>query len=315
MGATKLTISVSGIEDVLQSFNVIRVKRSVTGVNGTYSFLTANAPTQGSLTAPTSGDYDVVGKTLQLQLDQAPQINILFIGALLPLTAVQVSDQINAAVGETVAFADGEYLRITSSMTGTISKVLIVGGSATPIFGWLNGEKGIGLEAHVTLQTGVSSYTFTDNDGQAGYFYTAQFYNTNTFLASTDSAPFEGDVGTLVTADRLSRVKVDLVDSRGIAIPGQEITFYPQHEPLVVEGFQVALNRAPVTIKTDNAGHAEVSFVRGLHMRVVFEGTSIIRDISIPDAEETNLLTQMGQAPDPYDITTIPFPTAPRRTL
>jgi hypothetical protein len=192
---------------------------------------------------------------------------------------------------------------------------LIVGGSAVPAFGWLNGEKNVGKEAYITLQTAVSSYTFTDNDGLAGYFYKAQFFNTATNLASADSAPFEGDVGTLVTANTLSRVKVDLVDARGIAVSGQEITFYPQHEPLEVEGFQVALNRAPITITTDNAGHAEVSLIRGLHIRVVFEGTSIIRDITIPDASETNLMHEMGQEPDPYGIVQIPFPPAPRRTL
>lgn len=315
MGTTKLSITVTGIETVIQTYDAIRVKRSVTGIDGTYSLLTANAPTSAALTAPLPGNYDVVGKTLQLLVDQLGQLDIQFTGGVDPLTVPQVVEQINTAVGEVVASDVGNYLNLTSTNTGTASKIEIVGGSAAPVFGWADGTRDIGEEAHITLQAGVSVYSFLDNDGEAGYFYKVQYYNTSNGLQSNDSSAFEGDVGTLVSADKLSSVQVDLVDARGIAVPHQEITFYPMHELLEVEGFQVALNRAPITIVTNNSGHAEVNLVRGLRVRVVFEGTSIIRDITIPDEAETDLLTVLGEAPDPFDIKTLPFPEAPRRTL
>jgi hypothetical protein len=314
MGTTKLSITVTGIDTVLLTYNVIRVKRSTTGIDGTYSLLTANAPAPATLTAPSPGNYDVAGKTLQLLVDQGGQIDVLFTG-LTPLTVPQVVDQINTAVGEVIASDESNYLKLTSTNNGTASKIEIVGGSAAPEFGWADGTRDIGEEAHITLQTGVSVYTFLDNDGESGYFYKVHYYNTTTNLQSNDSSPFEGDVGTLVSAGELSTVKVDLVDARGIAVPNQEITFYPMHELLEVEGFQVALNRAAITITTNNSGHAEVNLVRGLRVRVVFEGTSIIRDITIPDAAETDLLAVMGEAPDPFDISTLPFPEAPRRTV
>jgi len=314
MGATKLSINVTGIEEVLLSFNVIRIKRSTTGVDGTYSFLTNNVPVAATLLAPLAGNYNLLGKTLQLHLDQDPLVSVLFTG-LDPLTVPQVMDQINAAVGAAVAFDDANHLRLTSTRTGTISKVEIVGGSAAPIFGWPDGTRNIGKEANINLIAGISSYTFIDQDGQAGYFYTAQFYNTSTQLSSNDSTPFEGDVGTLVDAARLSRVEVNLVDARGIAVADQEITFYSVNEPLEVDGFQVAMIRSPVSIKTDNSGHAEVSLIRGLLMRVVFEGTSVIREIRIPDVESFDLLQLMSSAPDPFKIKELNFPTAPRRTI
>jgi len=309
-----IRVSVSGIDDVLLSFTVLRIKRSTTGIDGTYSLLTADSPAAATLTAPNSGSYNVAGKTLQLVIDQGAQVDILFSG-LDPLTTAQVVDQVNAALGDSVAGEVSNTLKLTSTQTGTISVVEIVGGSAAAEFGWSGGERDIGEDAHVDLQAGIPSYTYTDNDGQRGYFYRAQFYNPSNGLASADSEPFEGDVGTLVSSGTLSLVKVDLVDARGIAVPDQEITFYPQHELLSVEGFQVALNRAPITIKTNNSGHAEVSLMRGLKVRVVFEGTSIIRAIEIPDDPVTNLLTVMGLSPDPFDIKQVRFPTAPRRTL
>lgn len=309
-----LSINVSGIDNVLLSFDVLRIKRSRTGLEGVFSLITANAPEPASLVAPTAGDYGVAGKTLQLILDRNPQVDILFTG-LAPLTPAQVVDQINVALGAPVASEVANYLQLESVNDGSISVVEIIGGSAAAEFGWAGGERDSGKDAHITLQTDIPNYSYTDQDGERGYYYTAQFYNTVSGLASDDSAPFEGDVGTLVSSSTLSLVKVDLVDARGIAIPDQEITFYPQHDLLAVEGFQVALNRAPITIKTDNSGHAEVSLVRGLRVRVVFEGTSIIRAIQIPDATQTDLLTAMGEAPDPFDIKQLTFPSAIRRTL
>jgi hypothetical protein len=258
MATTKLSITVTGIETVLLSYNSIRVKRSVNGVDGDYTLMTANAPTKAALTAPIAANYDVAGKTLKLLLDQGGQVDILFTG-LQPLTVAQVVDQINAAMGEDIASDVDNYLRLESNNLGTASKIEIAGGSAAALFGWVEGDRNIGKEVHITLQEGVSNYTFLDNDGEPGYFYKVQYYSTANGLQSNDSSPFEGDVGTLVSSENLTLVKVDLVDARGIAVPDQEITFYPMHELLEVEGFQVALNRSPITIKTNNAGHAETS--------------------------------------------------------
>lgn len=314
MGAVRLSISVTDVNQTLLSFNVIRIKRSTTGISGTYSFLTANTATPAFLRATLHGTYDVAGKTLQMYVDREALSSITFPG-LVPLTTSQVAAQINAVLGATIATDDSNYLKLTSTHNGTISRIEIVGGSAAPSFGFADGTRAIGKDPNVALQADIANYTYLDNDGQAGYYYKAQFYNTSTSLESNDSAAFEGDVSTLVDADKLSLVKVDLVDARGISVPNQEISFYPEHELFSVQDFQVALNRSPITIKTNNAGHAEVSLVRGLKVKVVFEGTGVIRSITIPNTPETDLLGVMSTAPDPFSVDILPFPVAPRRTI
>jgi hypothetical protein len=314
MGAVNLTISVSGVDQVLLSFNVIRIKRSKDGVGGTYLPITDLTPQPAELVAPLPGNYAVDAKYFRFFIDAEPITEVLFSGSN-PLTAAQCADQINNAFGDTIAYDDSGTLRMTSTLNGTGSKVEIEGGGAVPIFGWADGDKDNGEDAHIAMLAGQPVYTFVDKDGDADFYYTAQFLNTSNGLESNDSAPFQGATSTLISAGTLSRVQVDLVDGRGVAVEGQEITFYPQHAPLEVEGFQVALQRAPITIITDNSGHAEVSLVRGLMVKVVFEGTSIIRDITIPDAADTDLLAELGNSPDPYDISTPKFPWAIRRTL
>jgi len=321
MGVTTLNISVSGIDQVLVNFNVIRIKRSTTGIGGTYSLLTAAAPAPATLTAPTAGNYDVVGKTLQFLIDQNPQVDLIFadppsppvIGN--PLTAAQAATQVNDAVGQTVAFDDSGTMRLTSTNTGLASKVEIVGGGAAAEFGWVAGDRDIGEEAHIALVSGQGLYTFTDADGDASYYYVAQFYNTTNYLTSADSAPFQGDAGTVVDASRLSLAKVDLIDGRGVALPDQSITFYGQDPFLDVEGYQLTLTRRPITVVTDNTGHAEVSLVKGSRWKVIFEGTSFIREFTVPDSSSFDLLSLLGSAPDPFKIVEVQFPPAIRRTL
>lgn len=319
--AVTLTISVGNIDSALASFNVIKLKRSTTGISGPYVDITDSTPTAARLDATLAGNYDVVGKTLQFLIDQDPQVNYIFvdppsppvIGA--PLTAAQAATQINDTVGQTVAFDGAGTLRLQSTNTGLASKVEIVGGGAAAEFGWVAGDRDVGEEAHVQLVAGQNLYSFTDDDGESTYYYVAQFLNTSNNLSSAESAPFQGGAGTVVDPSTLSIAQVDLIDGRGVALSEQEITFYGQDQSFAVGSFQVALTRRPITITTDNTGHAEVPLVRGTRWKVIFEGTSFIREFTVPDAASFDLLSLLGAAPDPFRIVEVQFPPAIRRTL
>jgi hypothetical protein len=158
-------------------------------------------------------------------------------------------------------------------------------------------------------------YSFTDDDGEAEYFYKAQFFNTSNNLSSAESSPFQGDAGTVVDPANLSVAKVDLIDGRGVALEGQEITFYGVDQSFQVDGFQIALTRRPITIVTDNTGHAETPLVSGTRWKVIFEGTSFIREFVVPAGAAFDLLALLGAAPDPFKIAEPVFPAALRRTL
>ena len=314
--AVTLTVNVGNVDSALASYDVIKIKRSVTGFGGAYNDITAVTPQPATLTAPSAGNYDVAGKTLQFVIDQNAQIDHIFAGIPgTPLTAAQVADQLNTAAGAVVAYDDAGTLRFTSVNTGTASKIEIVGGGGAADFGWAGGERDVGEDAHIQLVAGQSIYSFTDQDGEATYYYKAQFLNTANNLTSADSTPFQGDAGTVVGADKLAVAKVDLIDGRGVALPDQEITFYGVDQQLQVESFKLTLTRKPITIITDNTGHAEVPLVKGSKWKVLFEGTSFIREFTVPDAATFDLLSLLAAAPDPFKITDVQFPPAIRRTL
>lgn len=311
--AIRLSISVSEVNDVLLSFDVIRVKRSTSGIVGPYILITANSPEPAELIATVAGNYSIVSESLSLLIDQDALFTVVFTGTD-PLTAAQVATQINDEAGKTIAFDDSGTLRLTSTTNGTGSKVEVAGGTAATDFGWTD-DKVIGKDLHVDLEPDITSYFFTDKDGEAAFFYKTQFFNTTTLLESTDSPAFQGDTTTQISAANLSTAKVDLVGIDGIALVDQEISFYSQNTFLEVEGFQVGLGNPALTITTDNSGHAEVDLVRGALVKVAFQGTSVIREFTVPDAAEFDLLALLASAPDPFKIVDIQFPEAPRRSL
>jgi len=315
MGSIRLRISVEDIESVIASFDVIRVKKSVTSISGPYEYITAEDATPASLLAVNAGSYNLVGKILSLIIDGQDQVDVLFTGSGL-LSAAQVVSQINAELGATIAAVEGSKVRLTSLTLGTESVINILVGSANIVFGWDDNTRVVGKEPHIPLQAGRTLYEIVDDDGGTGcYYYKANYYNTVNHLSSTDSSAFLGSAAAMVSSSRLSVGYIDLVDESGIAIPEQEITFYSSHEPLQIDGFQVALARKPISVVTDNTGHAEVMLVRGLKVRVVFEGTGLIREIVVPDADTFDLLQLMGTAADPYSVKTLDLPAAPRRTI
>lgn len=315
MSVARLVINVHDIDIVIGSFNVIRIKRSTTAIDGVYSLLTANTPAAASLTAPTPGNYVVAGKQLQFTYDTEPQVDVTFIGTA-PLTAAMVAAQINAAAGDTVAFDDSGALRLTSPSTGTVSKLEIDGGDSLADFGWTVGDRDIGEDAHIALIAEQGLYDYADNDGDSTYWYRAQYYNTVNDLASLDGTPFQGTPGVVVPSSNLSKAVIQLADGRGIAVRGQKITFYSAQEFLEVNSFAIGLQRASIgTIETDSRGEAEILLVRGMRVKVVFEGTSIIREFVVPDEGEFNILTVVSTATDPFEIKELPFNLAIRRTL
>lgn len=318
MSVNHLELFVDDIVSAMLSYDTIRVQRS-TSETGPWSEITSLAAEAATLLSNQDSPYDVVGKTLTLQIDSASEEDIVFTGGVDPISVDSVAAQINA-VFPGVASDDGGKLRLTSALTGTQSKVYIVGGGAAADLGFAPGQRDIGTEAYVTLVAGVPLYNFYDRDGGGAsgnetFHYQVAFYNTATHLTSAWSDPFLAEPGTAVGADKLSVGAVDLVDARGVSKPNQNITFYPVYNPLRVENFDVALIREPVTITTNNSGHAEITLVRGLHVKVVFEGTNMIREIVVPDAPTFDLLQLMAAAPDPYNAYEPDYPTAPRRTL
>lgn len=313
--AIKLDLLVQDPLAVLATFDVMRVERSTTLITGPFVEITSPPPAKAAtLLSSLVGPYNVGGMTLQLEVNSSPAVNIIFAG-IGNRTVDQVVADINAAISPNIAVDDTGLLRMTSTLLGTVSKLEIVGGSAVAGLGFTAGQKDIGEEPYITLVSGQTDYTFIDSDGEGSFFYRVRFFHTVTGLLSAYSTPFQGSPGTLISAANLSVGSIDMVDARGVALSEQRIHFYSVHQPLQVEGFQVAIDRKLVTIETDNAGHAEVTLVRGLRVKVVFEETGLVREIVVPSAPTFDLAALVAVAPDVFNLAIPNIPAAIRRSV
>lgn len=309
--AINLDISAGDIATVIASFDVIRVERSTTLDTGPFTEITAPTAQAATLTGA-AGTFTVTGLTLSLILNNGTQVDVTFTGTN-PLTTDQVVAQINAAVGVNIASNVANVLVLTSNLTGTASRLEIIGGAAAPILGFSASQNDFGEDAYITLVPGQTLYSYTDNAGVAGNFYRTRFFNTITNVPSAYSPVFTGAPGTQVQPGNLALCFLDIVDAAGNARPGQQVAFYPVGVPLKVDGFDVGIGAPPLVIETDNSGHAETNLVVGQRLRAVFVGTSLVRDFTVP-ATAFDLLTVLSTSSDIFDVQQPQLPAAPRRT-
>jgi len=301
-GVNTLTLFADDIADVMASFDTIRVQRSL-AKTGPWLELTAATAQPASIVGTAVSPFPVSGNALQLKINDADQVDITFSGVN-PLTVAQVVSQINAQIAG-LSSDDAGHLKLQSSLLGTQSKIHVVGGSAAVLLGFTVDQRVIGKEPYVTLVSGQSNYSFYDRDGngtgEQEFYYRVAYYKTTTGLTSTWSEPFLAEPGIVIDASKMSLGHVDLVTIEGVSKEGQDITFFPLFTILTVDDYQVGLVKEPITVTTNNAGHAEVSLVRGTKVKVVFVGTSLVREVTIPDAATFDLLALMGSAPDPFN--------------
>lgn len=315
-GVNTLEIFVDNIDEVMETFDAIRVKRS-TSETGPWEEITASTAQPARMTGTTLSPFNVSSTVLQIQVNSEDQVDITFTG-INPISVDQVVSQVNAHFTGLASDSVG-HLKLQSLLTGTQSKIYLVGGASIPLLGFEEGQRDIGEEPYVTLEPGVSIYPFYDRDGDGtgdeNFYYIVAFYDTGTGLTSAWSEPFEATPGTVIGAEYLSVGSIDLVDITGVSKEGQSISFYPLYEPLKIDAYQIGIVKEPVVITTNNAGHAEVTLVRGMRVKVVFIGTSLIREITVPDTDTFDILELMSAAPDPFNPIYPDYPKAFRRTL
>lgn len=309
--AVNFSIHVPDIATVIASFDVVRLQRSETDEDGPWYDLTKAAADAASLTAANEGTYAISGLTLSLLVDDA-QKEVTFDGTD-PLSVADVVTDINDAFGAVIASDDANKLKLTSETTGALSRIEILGGTALDLLGFEEGDLSIGAEAYVTLVGGTSLYSFSDASGEPQFFYRRSFYNTTTGLYSEWSDPF---YGTSLAILSTTLATLDLADLTGRALRDRQVSIYPVSAPIQSGGFGVDLGRDPVVLTTDVNGHAEVMLVRGSRVKVVFDGTSYIRTIDVPDADTFDLLDAVAAEDDQFDKAALPnLPVAPRRTV
>lgn len=308
MLAVKLDIVVNDLSEILDLYNRIEVHRSTTEL-GTYIELTdVSGPTSAVVDGTLSSWGILSGLVLQLLLDGFP------VSVTLPILDPMPLQSIIDAINEVANIAsevptNTNRLRLTSSTHGTSSALEIITGTVATILG-LSTVKVNGKERRIRLTSPTTMYSFFDKDGDNTFWYKTRFSNTDNSNVSNFSDARQGNTDLIVPPSRLVKGTIDLVDGLGRPVVGRRIIFIPNFATAiptttawVVPGFD-----ARIEILTNEAGHASANLLRNITYKVVIEGTSFIREFTIPDNNTSfNILSIAGSSPDIFDIVQTPL--------
>jgi len=311
MATIKLKIYVANLSNVLTLFDTIRVYRSTTGEAGVYELTTGDVAAAATLLGSQIAPFTLNGLTLVVSVDGGSDQTVTFASPN-PVGVDAAIDEINDQTTGLIATEESGAIRLTSDTTGTSSTLEITGGTGLTALGFTLGDLDIGEDQHIALQAGVENYEYDDQSGDISYWYKTQYYNTGSGGFSSLSDPIQGDVGTTLPSSELVTGTVDVVDPDGKPVEDMRIVFYNIYTPPLERGAYVAIGRT-VTVTTDQAGHAEVSLIKGMIVDVTFAGTGVTRRIQIPDADFT-LWDEIAVADDNYQIQVPTIVDAVRRS-
>lgn len=311
MAVIKLTVFVEKLANVLSLFDSIAVERAPADT-GPFVQITTPVASAATITGTVQGPFTVNGKTLIVKIDNGADQTFTFVTAD-PISSDDLADLINDTITSATASGSTQYLKLTTSGTGTGSRIDIVGGTALADLGFTLDDWVTGTDAHVALSPSQEEYEYDDQNGEVSFYYRTRFYSSISGQFSTYSDPILGSVGYIVPGSELIIGKIDLAGIDGKPVAGRVILFGVRDQPLVASSFLIAANAYVVT---DESGHAEINLIKGARVEVTVSGTAVTRVITVPDSgSDFNLVDAIAAADDSFQIQIPNIPTAVRRSL
>lgn len=311
MPLESLDIVVSNLQEVLQFFDRIEVHRSTTGISGSYSEITnLDVPLPAVLDGSTVGPFTLNGLALTLNLDLSTTPTVITFSGSDPIDLLTVINQVNAVVpglASQVPTNTGR-LRLTSTITGTGSAIVVTAGSAATALG-LSTTKVNGKERRLRIVDPTVFYKFFDKDGDDTFWYKTRYSSTQSNVLSSFSQPRRGNISTIIADANLVQITASLTSGNGNPVVNRRLIYIPtipfnvpSTQYNVIPGFD-----ARVEVLTDQAGYATVQLIQGATYRVAIEGTNYIREFVAPTSTGPfDLFAVIGTTPDPFDIVQVP---------
>jgi hypothetical protein len=307
----QLSILVGNVADLLAlGYTRIEVWQSRDDGN-LYEEITAGAAQAARLeSVEASNSFRLGGKLLKLSVDGAAEQSISFSALTEYWSPTQVANRINEVIPG-LASVSGSKVVLTSPTTGRTSSIRVTYSDGIDL-GWTDQPEVLGKDVRITLVGGTLSYTYTDLAGRDSYRYKWRFSGNGAAPISDFSEYVLGSAPPVLPSNQLSVCTVSFVGLDGRPQKRRVIVASLQ-DPSSISG-KMVFDRTPKVFDSDDSGYLQFTLVRGLKVRVAIEGTSFVREFTVPNAASFDLLQAMTDAPDPYSVQTSP-PFLIRRSI
>lgn len=309
MAIIDFTIHVDNAENISALYDRIQVWRSPDNIVA-YADITANDATAATLDGSVAGPWNITGQTLNVILDGADSVAIVFTGSN-PISMDDVLDQINEVFEDFAVEVptDTAKIRLTSPVVGTQSIIELSGTAATTL--GLSTTRKNGKAGRPLLAATTEDYEFQDFDGADEYYYKTRYFNSETGAASGFSEPHQGNPTTDFPSSAFLKCFLYLADGVGNPIVNRRIAFVSMDQLQVLDnndniyGILTTVDR--IEIYTNEIGYAETNLVKGQTFKVFIEGSTLQREFVVPSAgSELNIMSALVTADDPFTIVTSP---------
>lgn len=162
------------------------------------------------------------------------------------------------------------------------------------------------LQAHIQLMPGVYAYSFLDPLGTSVRRYRWRY-------SANGAAPFSPFFPWVYGNRRVSSSSISIGTMRFVGVDGMIST-----GTIIISSIGPLTNGTVMadtkTVTSDENGLLVSSFVRGSTVRIAIEGSSIVRNITIPDLDTFDIMQALADAPDMFTVQTVQ-PLLTRRSL
>jgi hypothetical protein len=311
MAVIKLKTYVANLSNVLSLFDKIQFWRSESGTLGVFFEITAATALPATLLGIQTSPFTLNGKTLKLKVNQGSEQSITVVSAD-PIGIDDLVSFLNTELVGAFASEDGGALRLTTTVSGTVSVLEITGGTALTDLGFTVGQIDNGEDQRVTLSPSSTLYEYDDQSGDPDNYYKVRYYNSITGTFSSFSDPVKGDIGSIVPPTDLVKAYGTFAKLDGKPQVGIAIIFYNVYMPPLSVG-DIGIIGREVRVETDQAGYTETMLVKGSIVDVIISGTGIIRRIRVPTSD-FNIMSAVAAADDNFQIQIPDIPAAVRRS-
>lgn len=313
MPAYKTVITVGDVEDKLTlGFTSIEVWASY-NEGGTYEEMTAPAPLPAKFySAPSPPVLDVAGYSFGFSIDGFPASRVTFPSLprdwSLPMIATRMNE-IFPGLASVDTVGRSEYVTLSSVAVGRSASVACTYSENPDVFPVVGV---LGRDGRPVLQAGKYIYDYSDPGGKDSTRYKWRF-------SANGANPVSGfSFRSFGKLDRAPAVPVSLATARFVGLDGQPLArkVYITESALQgpMNGYIVGSPSDNLVVDTDSDGFLQVLLVRGMRVLVAVEGTSLVREITVPNAATFDLLAAVGATPDQFSVQTVP-PLLTRRSL
>jgi hypothetical protein len=274
----------------------------------TWREITSNVAEHAEVLSTTArNSFALGGLSLYVKMDGGGEQEIFFDPILAYWTPDQAAARINQVLLGAAVSLDQTVI-LSSPATGRAGTIEIV---SSPAGFFTNGAGAAGADARIPLSADSVLYPYYDVAAVASNARYRWRFSADGLSPFSKFSPWVPPAAPAADPSKISIGYMTFLGLDGSAAKGRLIIAEDHPEML---GGAAVYSSQPLLYEADETGFVQAPLLRGAHVRVGIESSTLIRSITVPDAASFDIMQALSTATDMFTVQTVP-PLLTRRSL